>query len=515
MKKTFTTRATAALGAVAVGVIAALGAAAPASAVNIDATPVTLTIHKHERSASDPTTAGTGAEVTPAGKGINGVTFNVQAVNGVDLATDAGWNVVEDIQSRLAAPGATPASALAAAGRTLASAVPVTTATVNGKDGIATLPDAKKSLYLVTEQMTGAPSTITDVAPPFFVTLPQAMNDNTWRYDVHVYPKNAVSSLKKEAVTTDADRAASRDLVRWRITVDVPRLAAKGTFSEFVVSDTIDPAYLTFVTDAQAATFGVAPSSVVVTSGSTPAAPVTLAAGDVAIAVDSATQNKATFSTRGLDALATKAQGGKVTFTVLTRVTDVPAAGTITNSAGSRINGRANGTFNGTTTGSPVQAEVQFGDFRVYSHENNGSSAALTGAVYELQDASGKVVKINGAEARKAVTDSNGSIVFENLPTGAYQLVLVSAPAGYNQVGTSPIPVTVVAGAPVVPSDPKVVGTNYQPVAFSQTPAWALPLTGGDGTAMFMTAGGALVAVALGVMLVVSRRKTAVVQAQA
>lgn len=514
MKKTFTSRVAAAVGAVAVGLVAVLGAAAPASAANIDGTPVTLTIHKHERSATDPTTPGTGVEVTPAGKGINGVTFNVQAVNGVDLTTDAGWNVVEDIQSKLAVAGATPASALAAAGRTLATAVPVTTATVNGKDGIATLPNAQKTIYLVTEQVTGAPSTITDVAQPFFVTLPQAMNDNTWRYDVHVYPKNAVSSLKKQNVTTDADRAASRDLVRWNITVDVPRLAAKGTFSEFVVSDTINPAYLTFVTDAQASTLGVAPSSVAVTSGSTPAASVALAAGDVTIAVDGATQNKATFSSNGLDTLATKAQGGKVTFTVLTRVTDVPAAGTITNSAGSRINGRVNGTFNGTTTGTPVQAEVQFGDFRVFSHESNGGNAALTGAVYELQDATGKVIKINGADARKTVTDSNGSVVFENLPTGSYQLALVSAPAGYNQVGTSPIAVTVVAGAPVVPTDPKVAGTNYQPVAFSQTPAWALPLTGGDGTAMFMTAGGALVAVALGVMLVVSRRKTVGAQAQ-
>lgn len=512
MKKTFTTRATAALGAVAVGMIAVLGAAAPASAANIDDTPVALTIHKHERSANDPTNAGTGAEVTPAGKGINGVTFNVQAVNGVDLTTDAGWKTVEKIKTELAKPNATPASALTASEQTLATAVAVKTATVNGKDGIATLPNAQKTMYLVTELTTGAPSTITDIAAPFFVTLPQSMNDNTWRYDVHVYPKNAVSSLQKENVTTEADRKASRDLVRWKITVDVPRLAANGTFSQFIVSDTIDPTYLTFVTDAQAATLDVPPSSVAVT---TPAAPVALAAGDVTIAVDGATQNKATFSRNGLDTLATKAQGGKVTFTVLTRVTDVPDAGTITNSAGSRINGRVNGTFDGTTSGTPVQAEVQFGDFRVFSHESNGGKAELTGAVYELQDATGKVIKINGADARKTVTDKNGSIVFENLPTGNYKLVLVSAPAGYNQVGASPTTVKVEAGAPADPTDPTVAGKNYQPVAFSQVPAWALPLTGGDGTAMFMTAGGALVAVALGVMLVVSRRKTAVAQAQA
>lgn len=509
MNRTFRTRATAVLGAVVLGAVAVFGAAAPANAVNIDSsTPVTLTIHKHAKTSTNGTTPGTGEALNPApGAGINGVSFTVQRVGTIDLATDAGWDTVEAIQARLAA-GDTITQALAATGQTLGASTTVTTADVAGQDGVAAVPGVVKSMYLVSE--TTAPSSVTEKAAPFLVTLPQAKpSTDSWIYDVHVYPKNSLSGLTKTVVApTAAETAAGRDLVRYDLVADVPYLTQNTTaFANFAVSDTVDTAYQTVVTTAPS---GV-PAAATVTLTNAASANIALVPADYELnSFNGGTEYRVTFTSTGLAKLVT-AQGGKVTFSVLTRITDVPANGQIVNRAGTNINNSVNGTFAGATPGTPITATTEFGDLQVFTHVN-GANTPLGPATYALLDASGNPVIINGTAVTGIANATTGLVTFENLPIGNYQLDIVTPPAGYNRVGTDPRPVTVVAGGPVRDAaNPTAPGDNYVPVAFTQTPAWVLPLTGGDGGVLFTFGGGALVALALGAAFIVARRKRATI----
>lgn len=519
MSKSFASRITATVGAIAIAVLGTIAVAAPASAVNVNsATPVTLTIHKHAKTNGNGSAYGTGAELTspaPGGVGINGVGFDIQRVGTIDLTTDAGWNTVEAIQASIAG-GSTISQALAAQNQTLGTATSVTTATVGGLDGVASVPGVVKSLYLVTE--TSTPSTVVEKSAPFLVTLPQANNTaSTWNYNVHVYPKNGYSTVTKSVVApTAAETAAGRDLVRWNIVADVPPMlkttptATPTAITEFVVSDTINTAYQSFVTTAPS---GVA-AATTVTATNAAGAVVTLAAGDYTLTASPTSELAVTFTAQGraklnastgTDALA----GGKITLSVLTRVTDVPANGVISNNAGTRINGVVNGTVNGVNNGTPVTANTNFADIQVFSHVS-GANTALAGAKYALLDANDQPVIINGV-AVTGTANAQGIVNFENIPVAAggtnYKVSLTEPPAGYNGPATSVVTVNVTPGAPTPGTDPKVAAKNYVPFAFTQTPAWQLPLTGGDAGMTFTIGGSALVVTALGLAMVLARRK--------
>jgi LPXTG-motif cell wall-anchored protein len=512
-------RITAALGAVALGAMVAVAGAVPANAVNINnATPVSLTIHKHEKTATNGTTPGTGNETNASvpGAGINGVTFSVQRVGTIDLTTDAGWQQVASIRTAIAG-GQTPTQAVS--GYSLGTAVTGTTATGPGGElGYLQFTQAAngltKSMYLVTE--TAAPGNVTTRSDPFLVTLPQANTTNdSWIYDVQVYPKNGVSALNKAYVApTTAELAAGRDLVRWNITSTVPILPTTNpatTMTSFILSDTINPTFLSFVTTPPA---GVAAPTVTFTNAA--GGNVALLATDFTIATSNAggaTQLKATFNAGGLSKLQAN-QGGTVTFNVLTRVISVPTNGAITNLAGSSINGVNNGAFDGVQTGPVVSANASYANLTVFTYAQGTNTNQLGGAVYALQDASGAAVVVNGVPVTGTADPTTGQVTFPNIPAGNYQVVVTTPVPGYTLVGTSPRPVTVVAGQPVIPADPKTSANNYLPIAFQQVPAWALPLTGGDGGLWFGIGGGALVAVAIGAAVVIgNRRRRATVQA--
>lgn len=514
MNSTIRTRATGLLGAVVLGAVAVLGAAVPANAVNIDTTaPVSLTIHKHQKTTTNGQQAGSGDLLTPApGPGINGVTFDVQRVGNIDLRTDAGWNTVEAIQAALTANGNNIPAALQTTNQTLGTALPVTTAQVAGQDGVAVFSSALRTMYLITE--TAAPSSVTEKAAPFLVTVPQAKPGSTgsapqWIYDVHVYPKNSFSALTKTFVAPLTDElAAGRDLVRYNIVAEVPVFTGSTTaFTDFAISDTVVTTNQQFVTTAIA---NVAASSVKLTNAAGNNVPLTQGtSGDYTLTLfNNNSEYRAVFTANGLTKLKDNV-GGKVTFNVLTRVIDVPTDGKIVNNAGSKINNVVNGKYDNSTPVTPITATRDYADLQVFSHVN-GANAALAGAVYQLVDKdTGQPIIVNGQPVTSVVTPGGGSIVFENIPVGDYNVKIVTSPAGYNVVGDDLKSVTVGAGSPVVGADPKLAGPNYLPVPFTQTPAWVLPLTGGDGGVLFTVGGGALVAFALGAAFIVARRKRA------
>ena len=478
-------RVVAAAGVAAIALLGTVVAAAPASAATgvgtITGTQGTLTIHKYERSTANGQTAGTGLEQPVSGNPLNGVTFSIQRVANYDLKTAAGWASVQAITS-----STNPIQAATTAGLTNVTSV----TTAGSGAATATLPFG---LYLVTE--TASPSTVTESAAPFlvsvpFATGPTATPSNTWIYDVHVYPKNAVTKLNKAETTSAADLAAGADLARWSITGQVPVLSS-GTISNFVLNDVIDAAQLAFVTDTAANALGRPGASVTAVNAAGTA--VALTAGtDYAVTPSpaSGTTLTVTFTSTGLTKLSTQAQGGSVTFTVLTRVVGVPANGVITNNATSSINGNASNT---------AQASTTVGELRVFTYVT-GTTTPLAGGVYQLKDANGALVTVNGASSWTSAAD--GLLTVPELRPGTYTLVLVTPPAGYQLPASTEIQVPITAGT--ASTSPE---KNYVKVPYAQLPAWALPLTGGDAGRWFVVGGIALVVSALGAAIVVAVRR--------
>lgn len=243
------TRATAAIGAIALGMLGAVALAAPASAAlpaNIDDArdgTSSITVHKHAQ-PNPAGNAGDGAEI-PGGlpDPLDGVDFSLYQLTGIDLGTDAGWDTAAAISAALdggafVVPNGDPATQVTIG----AATYPVGTATTQetGTDGPgATTFDALDfGIYLVVEGADNGDNNITNTAAPFIVSVPFATGDDTWLYDVHAYPKNSVTSVEK--TITPQTGLGLGSVVEFPVTVAVPNLAPGEDFTGFVVSDTLD-----------------------------------------------------------------------------------------------------------------------------------------------------------------------------------------------------------------------------------------------------------------------------------
>jgi len=103
---------------------------------------------------------------------------------------------------------------------------------------------------------------------------------------------------------------------------------------------------------------------------------------------------------------------------------------------GARIVWGGSGTGNGDNDGGTEQATGSV----TLTKTDKASGKALAGAVYELQDATGKVIKAD------LTTNAEGIITYSGLAAGKYQFVETKAPVGYD-LNTTPIPFEIVAGA--------------------------------------------------------------------
>ncbi|MHA7278219.1 SpaH/EbpB family LPXTG-anchored major pilin [Arthrobacter sp. MDT2-2] len=481
-------RLSAAVGVLALSAAAAFVAVSPATAVtqagNIDPNQArTLTIHKFALGPENGQNIGTGQEVTVPGTPLAGATFTAALVQGVDLTTPDGWNQVSAL---------TPATA--ASRVTVADTFTGTT----GSDGVAVFNTLPIGLYLVTE--TVLPAGATNPAAPFLVTLPFPTGpggapSNQWIYDVHAYPKNAVTDLTKTRVPAPANSVEARnpDLIRWAIRSNVPTLAAGDALDTFVLSDTL-PEQLEYLA---AGPTGVAPTSVRVANAA--GATQNFVEGtEYTLVYDEASRTlTATFTPAGLTRLRAL-PAGDVTLTVLSRAVTIPSNGIITNTASSIVNGATE-----TVTGS-----TPIGQLTVFAFQGeNGVRTPLAGAVYQVflnqNDANlgQNAVFIDGLQ--NWTTGANGFVAIPIITPGNYYVREITPPGGFQIPAPNQVQTQVVAG----PSSITAPVQNYVEFEHDQVPAFALPLTGGDGALWFTVGGIGLISIALGTAIVAARRR--------
>lgn len=461
-------RAVALIGALALALIgtAAIGTAASAvdalSPSNITGTAGTLTIHKH---AGDPGAPGNGTVITdPAkiaalGAGLVGVEFNIQRVakDGVpiDLTTAAGWDDAQLV---------TPAN-VTAAPYSFSSSTPATT----GAGGVVAVPNLPFGLYYVTETSPGANPIVSPVQP-FLVSVPYPdATNSTWLYNVHVYPKNKLNTTVPEKTVSAPDGLTLGSSVVWTVTAPIPALAEGGTYTKFIVNDTLDPRL-------ELTGLVVKNDGVVV-----PESPAGFTrSGNVNVTLNE-------------DARDLLVAGKNVTIEYTTKVISLGDDGTINNQGFVNVNDSVR------ETNIP---QTNWGPLKIVKKAAQAPNNTLAGAEFTLHETKGGPViatyttNVSGEIFVDGLWVGNGGVLTKN-----YWLHETKAPAGY----------VLPAGDAAWSMTTVTAGNTASAVAVTinntQQNGPNLPLTGSSGTTMFMLGGLALILTAGGVALVASSRR--------
>ncbi len=482
------------LTAIAVVLLALLGTTTATSAApTIDASAKgSIVIHKLKNAPTgmDRDNGLPNATIDPvAHPPIEGVTFSVQRITDVDLATNAGWETLEQKNASF-----TPRDGQDGYG--LGQANLDTATTLNTlADGTATFSDLSVGAYLVKETAVPAGSGLTPVQP-FIVTIPMShpTNLNTWLYDIHVYPKNPAAAVTK--AVTEGNSLALGENVTWTIKADVP--AGANPITGFRVEDNLD-AKLGYVSTAVSVTD--CPAGTTAPSLASPA-DFTLTAP----AVGDAGQVKVEFTPTG-DLKLESARSCKVTIDIVTAVEQI---GEITNKADFFPNGGVSAVTDSTP------AQIKFGTHLVKKVKAEDATAGLPGAEFSVfrskSDAESRTnpISINGTSV--FTSDADGDVViaglrFSNFKDGAavaaggageqkYWLLELKAPTGYELLAQ-----------PLEFSVDSVAGTTAVEVKnVKKNAGFELPFTGGTGSTMAVVAGALLIATSFAILVRRSRR---------
>lgn len=471
--------------------IAALTLAAPASAATpnlVDPDAVgSLTIHKYEAPETPTGLPNDGTEQNVALPPLAGVGFTVYKVDTIDLTGNQGWIDASD----LADLNPDSVADITAAGYTASAVGGETLTDANGEIALANLD---LGVYFVVETSPLAGST--GVAP-FLVTVPltDPANDDAWLYDVHVYPKNALTAATK-TVEDSADIKLG-DEIDFTITADIPNVAV---IDGYKVVDTLD-SKLDYVSAAVTLADGTA-----------------LAATDYTITHDAAT-NAVTveFTAAGLAVLAAH-NSTEVQVVITAAVNEI---GEIANTAVLYPNLGSFTTTPGEPGGPTVTPEVitKWGDITVEKTDKAG--APLTGAVFSVyptqQDAADgtNAIALGGATEFAVAADgtvtisglrysdwaNNAAVAAGDAGYQTYWLAEIVAPDGFELLA-EPIEFTVTAAT-------TAVGVDLEVVNVPSNAGFKLPLTGGAGTTLFI-AGGVLLLGGAVLLAIRSRRKAAI-----
>lgn len=480
------------LAASAVAVFLGLGLAAPAAAAPLVDPNATGSITVHKLQAPDSPTGlpnnGTAVDTTGLAP-LPGVEFQVRQVTGVDLSTNDGWADASDLSGVFDAVD--PEGSITGAGFALAAGASLVT-DASGQAAFTGLP---VGLYLVEE--TSVPAGVTPSAP-FLVSVPLTDPDDrdTWLYDVHVYPKNAVTTASK--TVDDAEAVQLGDEVTFTITSDIPNV---DPIDGFRIVDVLDPKL-----DYVAATVTLADGT-------------TIAEGaDFTIVHDAGTNAVALeFTAAGRAILA----ANNTTQVVFDIDTTVNAVGEIANQALVYPNAASFDIDPGEPGGPTVTPEVETRWGGLTVEKIGTDSAPLTGAVFQVftsaADAAAQTNPVTlGGDTEFEVVAADGTLTIEGLrysdfangvtvaPGDAgylqYYLVEVQAPDGYELLA-EPIEFTVTAATSAVGIDLTITNVPHNG-------GFQLPFTGGTGSGLLYLVGIGLIAGGV-VFLVVKRRRNA------
>ncbi|WP_176697143.1 SpaH/EbpB family LPXTG-anchored major pilin [Microbacterium sp. 3J1] len=468
--------------------IAALTLAAPASAATpnlVDPAAVgSLTIHKFEAPETPTGLPNDGTEQNVALTPLPGVGFTVYKVDTIDLTSNQGWIDAND----LADLDPDSVADITAAGYTASAVGGETLTDANGEIALANLD---LGLYFVVE--TSPLPGSTGVAP-FLVTVPltDPANDDTWLYDVHVYPKNALTEATK--TVEDSEDVKIGDEIDFTITSDIPNVAV---IDGYKVVDTLD-AKLDYVSAAVTLVDGT-----------------TLATTDYTVVHDAATNAVTVEFTAAGRAVLAAHNSTEVQVVITATVNEL---GEIANTAVLYPNAGSYTVTPGQPGGPTVTPEVitKWGGLTVEKTDKAG--APLTGAVFSVyptqQDAIDGTDAIVLGGATEFAVAADGTVTISGLRYSdwadnaavapgddgyqTYWLAEIVAPDGFELLA-APIEFTVTAGT-------TAVGVDLEVVNVPSNAGFTLPLTGGAGTTLFL-AGGVLLLGGAVLLAVRSRRK--------
>lgn len=440
-----------------------------------------ITVHKFERPSTPTGLPNDGTAVDTTGlTPLAGIEFTIAQVNNIDLATNAGWESASNLSSVFSP--ADPSGSIAGAGFTLGAGQAQTTDAA----GTAAFTGLPVGLYLVTE--TGFPAGVTPSAP-FLVSVPLTDPNNldTWLYDVHVYPKNSITTADK--TVTDAPDIKLGDTIEFTITGDIPN---EAVIDAYRIVDALD-SKLTYVGATATLVDGT-----VITEGT-----------DYTVSFDSATNTVTVdFTPAGLTVLA----NNNTTRVQLVVSTTVNTIGEIANQALVYPN---QGSIDNNTPVETPAVETKFGEMTLLKTDENG--AALAGASFSVYateaDAqagtnpitlAGQTVFTVAADGTLTISGlrysdwANGAAVAPGTPDyRTYYLVETTAPDGYELLAE---PVSFLINATTT-----TVGVDLEVKNIPSNGGFELPLTGGVGTGLLYAAG-ALLLTGAGLLLVRSRK---------
>ncbi|WP_217177669.1 SpaH/EbpB family LPXTG-anchored major pilin [Streptomyces sp. AC495_CC817] len=469
---------------------AAIGAPDDYGNIDPDA-PASITIHKHEYQTASPAPEGApDGSVGVTSDPIAGVVFTAYPILGIDLSESRDWDELASLT-----PG--PGVCAAPAGYQLGTGI---VGAPTAADGTAKI-DVPVGAFLVCE--TDAPASVVERAQPFIVTAPLPYQDG-WLYGIHVYPKNGTAGITKTIEAQEGLGLGSS--IRFPVTTDVPVLGEEKLIS-YVVSDTLDPR-LSPDPDAGSGS-GVA--SVRVEGG----AAVDPSYFDVVVDGQSV---RVVFTAAGLTWL--EGQDGIRLVTTFQGVITSVGDGAITNEALLFIN---DPDLEKPTGVSPTVTSY-WGDARILKTDDADAKNPLAGAIFEVYAATapyatdcsaavatGAALSVGGTtrftSTAAGVVSIAGLFVSDsvNTPVSAtqrcYVIREVQAPSGF----VTPVGPAADTGIRITVGT-TATGTYQAEIRNAQQNVPNLPLTGANGQLAMTIAGGALVLIAVGAVLVSRRR---------
>lgn len=195
-----------------------------------------ITIHKYEETGNKTELSVSGTSTIPQGmKPLDGVTFSIYPIEGVDVSTVDGFNKATKL-SEIAKNFQAGAAKIGNADTGEYNLGTAHDTKATDAQGMTEYSGVPLGAYLVVEK--DAPAKVTGKAVPFVVTVPvRDTQANKWQYDVHVYPKNEVSESTK---TTDSSQTVKvGDDIKWDIYTKIPSVAAGKKLTKVQIVDAL------------------------------------------------------------------------------------------------------------------------------------------------------------------------------------------------------------------------------------------------------------------------------------